>query len=69
MVVTCKVISLFKTSKEDRMFIPEKDFSFEDLIRWVYRNCPGERKIVIENNCVQAHYEERVELYYIREGE
>lgn len=68
MVVTSKIISLTSSKKEDRMFIPAHDFTFEDLIRWVYRNCPGQRKIVIEDDSVRAEYSERIEIYYLREG-
>lgn len=66
MVVTSKIISLNGSKKEDKMFIPHNGFTFEDLIKWVYRNCPGERKIIIENDSVSAQYEDRVETYYLR---
>ena len=67
MVVTSKVVSMTSSKKEDKMFVPQQGFTFEDLIRWVYRNCPGDRKIIIEHNCIEVQYSERVEIYYLRE--
>lgn len=43
------------------------DFTFENLITWVYRNCPGNILIKIENNEVSALYEDRIEIYYLTE--
>lgn len=67
MQVVCRVISLNK-SQRGIMFNTEKDFTFEDLILWVYRNCPGDRVISIENNEVYAKYEDRIEVYSFEEN-
>jgi hypothetical protein len=64
MVVKCKIINLNST-QTGSMFVPKEKFTFEDLILWVYRNCPGDRKVVIEQGNVQAHYDDRVEIYYL----
>lgn len=64
MVVKCKIINLNSTQIGD-MFIPKEKFTFEDLILWVYRNCPGNRNIIIEQGNVLAYYDDRVEIYYL----
>lgn len=64
MVVKCKIINLNST-QTGNMFVPKEKFTFEDLILWVYRNCPGDRKVVIEQGNVLAHYDDRVEIYYL----
>lgn len=65
MEIICKVMSINSTSI-GAMFKPVDNFTFEDLIRWVYRNCPGDRKIIIDKDTVEAHYDDRVEIYYFK---
>lgn len=62
--IICKVIGTEKTQK-GLMFITDDKFTFEDLILWVYRNCPGDRKITIEQNEIIVQYDERIEIYSI----
>lgn len=64
MVVKCKIINLNSTQIGE-MFRPKEKFTFEDLILWVYRNCPGDRKVIIEQGNVSAYYDDRVEIYYL----
>lgn len=65
MEVMCKIISINLTTI-GVMFKPADNFTFEDLIGWVYRNCPGDRRIIIDRNTVEAHYDDRIEIYYLK---
>lgn len=62
--VMCKVIGTKKTQK-GLMFQATENFTFEDLILWVYHNCPGDRVITIDNDEIYVKYEERVEIYHL----
>ena len=65
--IKCKILST-SGCKEGVMF-NQKDFTFENLINWVHRNCPGADKVEIDNNSknVSAIYDERYEIYSLEE--
>ena len=66
--VFCKMITNDNT-KEGIMFNVHNDYSFEELIKWVYRNCKGCNKVEIDNdrNEITAIYDdERYEIYFIK---
>lgn len=66
--VFCKIITE-NTFKEGVMFNVDNNYSFEDLIKWVYRNCGGCNKIEVDNDSkeVTAIYDnERYEIYSIK---
>lgn len=59
--IICEIISN-KTKKGHMMY--RKNFTFEDLIGWVYRNCTGCNKIEINPLVnVIAYFDDRAEIY------
>lgn len=52
-------------TKKSLMFQSSNKFTFYDLIKWVYYNCPMNNKIVIEDTEVSAYYNDRVEVYWL----
>ncbi len=64
-VIKSKIIS-FKKSQEGDMCVFDKSFKFENLLTWVYRNCPGYSQIKVNIKDIEVIYEDRVEIYFIK---
>lgn len=62
---------VYTNSAKKGVIMYKKEMNFEDMIGWVYRNCPGCEKIEILPNKVIpeviAYYLDRIEIYTIED--
>ena len=63
-VIKSKIVTL-NNSVEGDMCIFDESFNFENLLTWVYRNCPGYSQIKVNIEDIEVIYEDRVEIYFI----
>lgn len=69
-IIWCKLINEEGKVKSGMMCGMDSNFSFIDLISWVYRNCTGCLKIEINpEKEISVEFKDRFEIYSLREGE
>lgn len=64
--INCSITG-YKTAKGPMAYF--KDFSFQDLINWVWRTCQGCDKIEIHPDVkIDVLFEDRVETYTLKDS-